>query len=113
MFMPFKIFKAKLFRLLTLPLCAYYFVYSIREYPSRAGAICNTVSPNDSANYLQLLKELRAQMDLEFPNKHKLLTAAVRVQPFDGPDGKPMSNVAAYVQYFDWICKFHNGYVVI
>lgn len=78
----------------------------IREYPAREGAICNTVSPNDSANYLQLLKELRAQMDLEFPSKHKLLTAAVRVQPFDGTNGKPMSNVAAYVPYFDWICKF-------
>ncbi|KAG0349633.1 hypothetical protein BG005_010885 [Podila minutissima] len=73
------------------------------EYPAREGAICNTVSPNDSANYLQLLKELRAQMDLEFPSKHKLLTAAVRVQPFDGTNGKPMSNVAAYVPYFDWI----------
>ncbi|KAG0279563.1 hypothetical protein BGZ97_009553, partial [Linnemannia gamsii] len=66
------------------------------EYPGRGGAICNTVSPNDSANYLVLLRELRAQMDLEFPNDRKLLTAAVRVQPFDGADGKPMANVAAF-----------------
>ncbi|KAG0330639.1 hypothetical protein BG004_002048 [Podila humilis] len=73
------------------------------EYPGRPGAICNTVSPNDSANYLELLKELRAQLDLEFPNDRKLLTAAVRVQPFDGTDGKPMANVAAYAAYFDYI----------
>ncbi|KAF9174218.1 hypothetical protein BGX21_010884 [Mortierella sp. AD011] len=73
------------------------------EYPGRAGAICNVYTPQDAANYLTLLKELRAQMDLEFPNQHKLLTAAVRVKPFDGTDGNPMSDVSAYAQYFDWI----------
>ncbi|KAF9913968.1 hypothetical protein BX616_009223 [Lobosporangium transversale] len=73
------------------------------EYPGRSGAACNTVSPQDSANYLILLKELRAQLDLEFPNDRKLLTAAVRVQPFDGADGKPLGDVSAFAQYFDWI----------
>ncbi|KAG0016009.1 hypothetical protein BGZ80_009498 [Entomortierella chlamydospora] len=73
------------------------------EYPGRAGAICNVYTPQDAANYLTLLKELRAQMDLEFPNQHKLLTAAVRVKPFDGADGNPMSDVSAYAQYFDWV----------
>ncbi|KAI1300721.1 hypothetical protein EDD11_006011 [Mortierella claussenii] len=73
------------------------------EYPGRAGAICNTYGPQDSANYLQLLKELRAQLDLEFPSKRKLLTAAVRVQPFDDANGKPLKDVSAYVPYFDWV----------
>ncbi|KAF8938088.1 hypothetical protein BGZ58_001602 [Dissophora ornata] len=73
------------------------------EYPGRAGAICNTYSPQDAANYLQLLKELRAQMDLEFPTTHKYLTAAVRVQPFDDATGNPMADVSAYVPYLDWI----------
>ncbi|KAH7059393.1 glycoside hydrolase superfamily [Linnemannia elongata] len=73
------------------------------EYPGRPGAICNTVSPNDSANYLVLLRELRAQLDLEFPNNRKLLTAAVRVQPFDGTDGKPLADVSAFAAYFDWV----------
>ncbi|KAG0374099.1 hypothetical protein BGX24_010839 [Mortierella sp. AD032] len=73
------------------------------EYPAREGAPCNTYAPQDSANYLLLLKELRAQLDLEFPAKRKLITAAVRVQPFDDASGKPMSNVSAYVPYFDWI----------
>ncbi|KAG0254539.1 hypothetical protein BG011_005679 [Mortierella polycephala] len=73
------------------------------EYPGRPGAICNTISPQDSANYLVLLKELRDQLDLEFPSVHKLITAAVRVEPFDGADGKPMSNVAAFAEFFDFI----------
>lgn len=82
-----------------------------REYPGREGAPCNVVSPQDSANYLLLLKELRAALDLEFPSKHKLITAAVRVQPFDGPGGSPMSNVAAYVPYFDFICKITSHHL--
>jgi GH18 family chitinase len=83
-----------------------------REYPGREGAPCNVVSPQDSANYLQLLKELRAALDLEFPSKHKLITAAVRVQPFDNGNGSPMSNVAAYVPYFDFICKCLAAYSI-
>ncbi|KAI7827496.1 putative endochitinase, partial [Gamsiella multidivaricata] len=73
------------------------------EYPGRAGADCNTYSPQDSANYLLLLKELRAQLDAEFPSKHKFITAAVRVQPFDGSNGRPQTDVSAFVPYFDWI----------
>ncbi|KAF9963146.1 hypothetical protein BGZ65_005581 [Modicella reniformis] len=73
------------------------------EFPGRAGAICNIHNSQDTTNYLQLLKELRAQLDLEFPNKRKLLTAAVRVQPFDDASGRPMRDVSAFVPYFDWI----------
>ncbi|KAF9160214.1 hypothetical protein DFQ27_001677 [Actinomortierella ambigua] len=73
------------------------------EYPGRQGAVCNVVSPNDSANYLLLLKELRTALNTEFPNSHKLLTAAVRIQPFDGPNGAPLASVADFVQYFDFI----------
>ncbi|KAF9161270.1 hypothetical protein DFQ26_004703 [Actinomortierella ambigua] len=73
------------------------------EYPARAGAICNKVSPNDSANYLLLLKELRAALDSEFPAVHKMLTAAVRVQPFDDPSGKPLADVSAYHPYYDFV----------
>ncbi|KAJ9068703.1 hypothetical protein DSO57_1026045 [Entomophthora muscae] len=73
------------------------------EYPGRAAAKCNVYAPDDSANYLLLLKELRAALDKEFPNDHKLITAAVRVKPFDGPDGKPMADVSAFAKYFDFI----------
>ncbi|ORY03113.1 putative endochitinase, partial [Basidiobolus meristosporus CBS 931.73] len=73
------------------------------EYPGRAAAVCNVYDAADSANYLLLLKELRAALDKEFPNEHKLLTAAVRVQPFDGPNGTPLPDVSQYAQYFDFI----------
>ncbi|KAI8361166.1 glycosyl hydrolases family 18-domain-containing protein [Mortierella sp. GBAus27b] len=73
------------------------------EYPGRQGAECNIYNSQDSANYLQFLKELRAQLDLEFPSKHKYITAAVRVQPFDDASGKPMKDVSAFVPYFDWV----------
>ncbi|KAK9764190.1 hypothetical protein K7432_008507 [Basidiobolus ranarum] len=73
------------------------------EYPARLGAKCNVHDAADSANYLSLLKELRAALDKEFPNEHKLLTAAVRVQPFDGPNGSPLNDVSSFVPYFDFV----------
>ncbi|KAJ9073180.1 hypothetical protein DSO57_1019229 [Entomophthora muscae] len=73
------------------------------EYPGRGAAKCYVYDPDDSANYLLLLKELRAALDKEFPNDHKLITAAVRVKPFDGPDGNPMTDVSAYAPYFDYV----------
>ncbi|KAF9162656.1 hypothetical protein DFQ26_003369 [Actinomortierella ambigua] len=73
------------------------------EYPGRGAAICNQVSPNDSANYLILLRELRAALDAEFPTDRKLLTAAVRVMPFDGTNGQPMTDVSAFHPYYDFI----------
>ncbi|KAI0230556.1 hypothetical protein L0F63_000336 [Massospora cicadina] len=73
------------------------------EYPGRLGARCNTVSPYDSGNYLTLLQELRSAMDFEFPNERRLLTAAVNVLPFDGPDGRPMDDVSKFAKYFDFV----------
>ncbi|KAI9294251.1 glycoside hydrolase [Neoconidiobolus thromboides FSU 785] len=73
------------------------------EYPGRKGDLCNIYSKEDSKNYLELLKELRCALDKEFPHNRKLLTAAVRVEPFDGPDGKPMNDVSEFAKYFDFI----------
>ncbi|KAK9762631.1 hypothetical protein K7432_011449 [Basidiobolus ranarum] len=73
------------------------------EYPARDGAICNVKDASDTANYLTLLKELRAALDKEFPSEHKLITAAVRVQPFDGPYGGPLNDVSQFIPYFDFI----------
>ncbi|KXN71328.1 glycoside hydrolase family 18 protein [Conidiobolus coronatus NRRL 28638] len=73
------------------------------EYPARNGAACNIVDPLDSQNFLVLLKELRQALDTEFPKERKLLTAAVRVQPFDGPNKLPMTNVKEFSKYFDFI----------
>lgn len=73
------------------------------EYPGRQGVRCNIVDPNDSLNFLLLLKELRAALDRAFPSHHKLITAAVRTSPFDGPNGRPMADVARFARYFDFI----------
>ncbi|KAI9293868.1 hypothetical protein K502DRAFT_335530 [Neoconidiobolus thromboides FSU 785] len=75
------------------------------EYPGRNGNDGNIVSPKDTANYLLLLKDLRTALN------NKLLTAAVRVQPFDGPNG-PLMNVREFVPLFDWVnlmCYDLNG----
>ncbi|KAJ9059073.1 hypothetical protein DSO57_1006205 [Entomophthora muscae] len=76
------------------------------EYPGRKAAACNDFSPtfeaNDSDNYLKLLQELRKAMDDKFGKGNKLLTAAVRVTPFD-KNGVPMNDVSAFAREFDFI----------
>ncbi|ORX92938.1 glycoside hydrolase, partial [Basidiobolus meristosporus CBS 931.73] len=73
------------------------------EYPAREAGKCNVVDKNDTANYLVLLQELREAMDKEFPNDRKLMSAAVRVKPFDGPDGIPLTDVSEFAQYLDYV----------
>lgn len=50
-----------------------------------------------------LLKELRETLDQEFADDYKEISLAVHVDPFTGSDGKPMTDVSAYVPYFDHI----------
>ena len=58
---------------------------------------CNTISTSDSANFLLFLQELRKSApDL-------ILTAAVSITPFVGPDGKPLTNVAEFAKVLDYI----------
>ncbi|KXN73961.1 glycoside hydrolase family 18 protein, partial [Conidiobolus coronatus NRRL 28638] len=73
------------------------------EYPVCQGSDNNAKDPNDSSNYLNLLKALRAALDKEFGAGNKLITAAVRVQPFFDPSCNPMSDVSAFAQFFDFI----------
>ncbi|KAM4066379.1 glycosyl hydrolases family 18 domain-containing protein [Hirsutella rhossiliensis] len=72
------------------------------EFPGREGDPCNVVDKeNDSANFLIFLTELRQRFTTEFGKDNMLITMAVRVQPFDGPDG-PMSNVSAFAAQTDY-----------
>ncbi|OAA55438.1 chitinase [Cordyceps fumosorosea ARSEF 2679] len=72
------------------------------EYPGRLGDNCNAFDPQaDSANYLVFLKKLRSQMDATFGARGKLLTLALRVEPFDGPSG-PLKDVSAYAAVVDF-----------
>lgn len=72
------------------------------EYPGRLGDNCNAFDPQaDAANYLTFLRNLRQQMDSAFGTRGKLLTLALRVQPFDGPNG-PIADVSEYAKVVDF-----------
>jgi len=69
------------------------------EYPNNQGIGCNTISTNDTANFLELLKELRASS----LSKKAVLSAATAITPFMGPSGTPSSNVSQFAKYLDYI----------
>ncbi|KAJ1931279.1 hypothetical protein FBU59_006768, partial [Linderina macrospora] len=72
------------------------------EYPGRIGNTCNVFDPaNDAPNYLKLLQALRSRLDSSFGSHKKLITLAVRVQPFDGPNG-PLSDVSEFAKVVDF-----------
>lgn len=57
-----------------------------------------------------LLKELRSALDAKFPNDHKEVSMAVHVQPFI-KSGVPMSDLKAYVPYFDHVNLMTYGMI--
>ncbi|KAJ1946615.1 hypothetical protein EC988_005519 [Linderina pennispora] len=72
------------------------------EYPGRLGNTCNVYdADNDYKNYLSFLQDLRSQLDKKFSSNKKLITMAVRVEPFDGPDG-PISDLSEYAKVVDF-----------
>ncbi|KAJ1727635.1 hypothetical protein LPJ61_004470 [Coemansia biformis] len=72
------------------------------EYPGRLGNACNVFDiQKDTPNFLAFLKDLRARFDSEFGARNKLITLAVRVEPFDLGSG-PVSDVAEFAQYVDY-----------
>ncbi|KAJ2721832.1 hypothetical protein GGI07_003715 [Coemansia sp. Benny D115] len=71
------------------------------EYPGRLGNNCNVVdAANDTPNFLIFLKELRAAFDAAFGARQKLITLAVRVEPFD-VNGAPSKDVSEFAKYVD------------
>ncbi|KAJ7639188.1 chitinase [Roridomyces roridus] len=69
------------------------------EYPSASGIGCNTNSPNDTANFLSFLQELRQD-----PVGAKLiLSAATAITPFIDADGKPSTDVSGFAKVLDHI----------
>ncbi|KAF7348538.1 Glycoside hydrolase family 18 protein [Mycena venus] len=69
------------------------------EYPGKIGLSCNVVNPDDSANFLLFLQELRSQPAA----KNLVLTAAVGIAPFVGSDGQPMDDVSQFAAVLDRI----------
>ena len=68
------------------------------EFPGKQGIGCNIVSTDDSANFLSFLQTLRS---MSGPNL--IISAAVLVNPFVGPDGKPLTDVSGFERVLDYI----------
>ncbi|OCH93947.1 glycoside hydrolase [Obba rivulosa] len=69
------------------------------EYPGKQGLGCNTISGDDSQNFLSFLQALRAA-----PGGQNLtVSAAVGLTPFAGSDGSPMTNVSAFADVLDFV----------
>lgn len=78
------------------------------EYPDSDGIGCNVFNSNDAANFLALLKEVRQKAPQGF-----LLTAAVSMQPFNGQDGNPMTDVSGFAQVLDRIGVSHLSHSLV
>ena len=68
------------------------------EYPGEQGIGCNIVSTNDSVNFLSFLHTLRS---MSGPNL--IISAAVPITPYVGPDGEPLTDVSGFGQVLDYI----------
>ena len=79
--------------------CAYAQLDISWEYPNEAGIGCNVMSPDDSKNFLSLLKKLRAHP----VGSELILTAAVAITPFAGSDGSPMNDVSEFATVLNFI----------
>jgi chitinase len=62
------------------------------------GVGCNTISASDTANFLSFLEALRAKAP-----SNLILSAAVTITPFNGPDGHPMADVSAFSKVLNYI----------
>ncbi|KAJ1949518.1 hypothetical protein EC988_004741, partial [Linderina pennispora] len=72
------------------------------EYPGRIGNECNAYdATNDAPNFLRFLQALRTRFNSDFGSRTKLITLAVRVQPFDGPNG-PLADVSEFAKVVDY-----------
>ncbi|KAG6861563.1 hypothetical protein C0995_014859 [Termitomyces sp. Mi166 len=69
------------------------------EYPNNQGIGCNTISPQDTANFLSFLQQLRADP----VGKRLILTAATGIAPFMDANGNPSSNVAPFAKVLNFI----------
>ncbi|KAI0053357.1 glycoside hydrolase family 18 protein [Auriscalpium vulgare] len=69
------------------------------EYPNGQGIGCNDLNPNDTANFLSFLQELRADP----AGSQLFLTAAAAVTPWNDADGNPSTNLTGFSGVLDYI----------
>jgi chitinase len=68
------------------------------EHPGEQGIGCNIVSANDSANFLSFLQTFRS-----VSGPGLIISAAVPITPFVGPDGEPLTDVSGFGQVLNYI----------
>ncbi|KAG5645440.1 hypothetical protein DXG03_006264 [Asterophora parasitica] len=68
------------------------------EYPGKQGIGCNVVSPNDTANFLSFLQELRQGLGTGV-----ILTAATDTKPFPDASDAPSADIHALGEVLDYI----------
>lgn len=73
--------------------------HSSWEYPSIQGIGCNNINPNDTANFLLFLQELRNST----VGRDLILSAAASVTPWAGPSGSPSQNLSGFSKVLDFI----------
>ena len=74
------------------------------EYPNKLEGVawgCNTILPNDSANFLLFLVQV-----LQSTVERLILSASVGITPFNSPDGDPMTDVSAFSKVLNYIGKY-------
>ncbi|KAJ2711529.1 hypothetical protein H4R19_003203 [Coemansia spiralis] len=71
------------------------------EYVGRQGSKCNKSTPDDAANFMRFLRALRAALSARFSGVEKLVSLAVRMQPFEDVGG-PLKDVSPYAEYVDF-----------
>ncbi|KAI9458899.1 chitinase [Lactarius psammicola] len=69
------------------------------ESPNKQTIGCNLISADDSANFLSFLQTLRNQDGA----KDLIISAAVSITPFVGPDGNPLTDVSGFATVLDYI----------
>ena len=67
------------------------------EYPGSQGIGCNVVAPNDTANFLSFLQELRADPQ----GKDLILSAATPVFPWLDETGAQSKDVSGFAGVLD------------
>ncbi|PHH89289.1 hypothetical protein CDD83_6355 [Cordyceps sp. RAO-2017] len=73
------------------------------EFPGRNACSLNKVDEAaDTSKFASFLDTFKKEMTAKFGEGQKLMTAAVRVEPFD-EGGKPMKDVKQFAEVFDYI----------
>jgi len=69
------------------------------EYPNNQGIGCNTISKQDTPNFLSFLQELRRHPI----GKKLILSAAAPITPWRGPDDLPLTDISPFTQVLDYL----------